>query len=159
MLQPSTSPWCSSVVLVRKKDGSLRFCVDYRRLNNATKKDSYPLPRIDLTLDALGGSSWFATLDLQSGYWQVEMAAGDKEKTAFSVGTGLYEFNVMPFGLTNAPATFQRLMDVVLQGLPHTVCLVYLDDIIVHGKTFDELLRHLESVFHRLRQAGLQLSA
>ena len=105
VIEPSTSPWSSPVVLVQKKDGSLRFCVDYRKLNNVTLKDSYPLPRIDDTLDALGGSQWFSTLDLKSWYWQVELDRKDKEKTAFSVGGGLWQFRVMPFGLCNAPAT------------------------------------------------------
>ena len=114
VVQPSTSPWASPVVLVRKKDGSTRFCVDYRKVNNITCKDAYPLPRIDDTLDTLVGSQWFTTLDLISGYWQVEMRGKDKEKTAFCTPCGLYEFNVMPFGLCNAPATFQHLIELVL---------------------------------------------
>lgn len=117
--------------MVRKKDNSWRFCVDYRKLNNVTHRDAYPLPRIDTTLDALSGSSLFSTLDLASGYWQVEVADSDKEKTAFSTPQGHFEFNVMSFGLTNAPATFQRLMECVLTGLSGEQCLVYLDDIII----------------------------
>ena len=116
IIQPSSSPWSSPIVLVRKKDGSLRFCVDYRKVNAVTKKDAYPLPRVDETLDTLSGSQWFSTLDLLSGYWQVEMSPTDREKTAFSTPEGLYEFKVMPFGVCNAP-TFQRLMDSVLMGL------------------------------------------
>lgn len=158
IIKPSESPWCSPVVLVRKKTGKLRFCVDYRRLNEVTKKDSYPLPRMDLILEALAGSGWFATLDLQSGYWQVELEETAREKTAFSFGRGLYEFSVMPFGLCNAPATFQRLMERVLHDVPFETCLVYLDDVLVHAKTFDELLDKLELVFRRLRAAGLKLS-
>ena len=110
VIQPSTSPWASLVVLVRKKDGSMRFCVDYRKVNAVTRKDAYPLPRVDDALDTLSGSKWFTTLDLISGYWQVE----DSEKTAFCTLEGLFEFRVMPFGLCNAPASFQRLMDAVL---------------------------------------------
>jgi hypothetical protein len=125
VVQPSTSPWASPVVLVRKKDGSTRFRVDYRKVNNVTRKDAYPLPRIDETLNTLAGSKWFSTLDLISGYWQVEMS--EKDKTAFCTPCGLFEFNVMPFGLCNAPATFQRLMELVLAGLQWKSCLIYLE--------------------------------
>jgi len=132
--------------------------VDYRKLNSATVKDSYPLPRIDDSIDALSGSCWFSTLDLASGYWQVEVEERDRPKTAFTTGSGLYQFTVMPFGLCNAPATFERLMERVLSGLPWEVCLLYLDDIIVHAKTFKAELERLRSVFARLREAGLKLS-
>ena len=158
VIEPSNSPWSSPVVLVRKKNGDVRFCVDYRRLNSHTRKDSYPLPRIDSTLEALSGSTCFSTLDLQSGYWQVDMHPDDKEKTAFSTGCGLWNFRTMPFGLCNAPATFERLMDLVLKGLPWTTCLVYLDDILSHGKSFTESVQSLREVFLRLRHAGLKLS-
>ena len=158
VIEPSTSPWSSPVVLVAKKNATLRFCVDYRKLNEATLKDSYPLPRIDDTLDALGGSHWFSTLDLKSGYWQVAMDPADKEKTAFTIGGGLWHFRVMPFGLWNAPATFERLMDHILAGLPWSVCLVYLDDIIVHDRTFSEQLENLQRVFTCLKKANLKLS-
>lgn len=116
-IQPSQSPWSSPIVLVKKKNGTLRFCVDYRKLNAVTRKDAYPIPRIDDTLDTLAGSQWFSTLDLISGYWQVKLDDNDRLKTAFSSPDGLFEFNVMPFGLCNAPATFQRLMDMVLAGM------------------------------------------
>ena len=126
------------IVLVRKKDSSLRFCFDYRKLNAVTRKDPYPLPRIDDTLDTLAGSRWVSTLDLLSGYWQVEIAQSDKEKAAFCVPDGLFQFNVMPFGLCNALAIFQCLMDTVLAGLQWERCLVYLDDIIILGKTLED---------------------
>lgn len=123
VIQPSCSPWASPIVLVKKKDGSMRFCVAYRRLNGLTKKDVYPLPRVDDALDQLGNSNYFSTLDLASGYWQVSMESGSLEKTAFATHNGLYEFLVMPFALCNAPATFQRLMEHVLHGLIGKSCL------------------------------------
>ena len=157
VIQRSNSPWASPIVLVQKKDGSIRFCVDYCKVNSITRKDAYPLPRVDDTLDTLSGSRWFTTLDLFSGYWQVELEEKDKEKTAFCTPDGLFEFNVMPFGLCNTPATFQHLMDMVLAGLQWTDCLVYIDDIIVVGKTFPQHLQNLTQVFDQLRNAGLKL--
>ena len=157
IIQPSKSPWASPVVLVKKKDGSMQFCVDYRKLNAVTRKDAYPLLRIDDTLQALSGSQWFSTLDLLSGYWQVGIAEEDKEKTAFTTQEGLFEFNVMPFGLCNAPATFQRLMDLTLAGMLWAECLVYLDDVIIFGRTFEEHLSNLRSVLKRLREANLKV--
>ncbi len=157
IIEPSTSPWASGIVLVPKKDGTVRFCVDYRILNALTVKDSYPLPRIDECLDSLEGAVWFNSMDLCSGYWQVEMAPQDKPKTAFASRMGLYHFNVMPFGLTNAPSTFERLMDTVLRGLQWEECLVYLDDIIVPGRSVPECVDRLAHVFDRLSTAGLKL--
>ena len=145
------------MVLVKKKDGTIRFCVDYRKLNAVTRKDSYPLPRIDDALDALSGAKYFTTLDLQSGYHQVAMDTNSTEKTAFISHAGLYEYNVMSFGLTNAPPTFQRLMHRVLHGLDWKICLVYIDDIIIFSSTFEEHLLRLSAVFDRLRNANLKL--
>ncbi|GBN56664.1 Retrovirus-related Pol polyprotein from transposon 297, partial [Araneus ventricosus] len=150
IIEESSGPWASPIVLVKKKDGSTRFCVDYRKLNEITIKDSYPLPRIDDTMDALNGSQWFSTLDLKSGYWQVEIQPEDKENTSFTTGQGLWQFKVMPFGLCNAPATFERLMETVLRGLTSEACLVYLDDIIIVGRTFQEHLNNIRKVFQRL---------
>ena len=158
-IEPSDSPWSSPVVLVTKKDGGTRFCVDYRRLNDATTKDAYPLPRIDDSLDMLAGKQRFSTLDLASGYWQVSLSQEARVKTAFAMHFGLFQFRVMPFGLCNAPATFERLMDRVLQGLRWTRCLVHLDDIISFGSTFDGALTNWTLIFERLRLYGLQLKS
>ena len=159
VVEPSDSPWAAPIVLVRKKDGTTRFCVDYRKLNNVTRKDAFPIPHIGDTLDTLGGSQWFCTMDLASGYWQIGMDDKDKSKTAFTTHRGLYQFNVMPFGLSCAPATFSRVMELVLRGLQWDRCLVYLDDIIVFGRTFGQTIENLEKVFSRLRTANLKLKA
>ena len=158
VIRPSNSPWASLVVMVRKQDGSHRFCVDYRRMNAVTKPDTYPLPRID---DLLGQCKYFSTLDFVSGYWQIGVAPESREKTAFVTPQGLYEFLVMPFGLTNAPAVFQRLMQRVLAGLnpeagPDFVA-VYIDDVLVFSRTIEEHLIHLRATIQRIEGAGLKL--
>lgn len=158
VIQPSNSPWAAPVVLVRKKNGGVRFCIDYRKLNAVTVQDAHPIPRMDDTLDCLAGARLFSTLDLKSGYWQIPMADDDKCKTAFSTPYGLYQFNVMPFGLVNAPATFQRLMHMVLAGLEWKTCLAYMDDINTFSTTVNEHLDRLEEVFSRLSEAGLTLN-
>ena len=156
IIEPAQGPWSSPVVLVKKKDGSTRFCVDFRKVNQVTK-DAQSCPRIDDTLDTLGAAKWFSTLDLASGYWQVEVEQSDREKTAFSTPQGLYQFRVMPFGLCNAPGTFQRLMEHVLAGLHWTSCLVYLDDIIIFSQSIADHLQKLREVFVRLQGAGLKI--
>lgn len=156
-IEPASSPWASNVVLVKKKDGSLRCCIDYRQLNSVTKKDAYPLPRIDDCLDAMASATLFSTFDLRSSYHQVVVAPQDRDKTTFICPRGMYRYRTMPFGLCNAGATFQRLMDVVMSGLHLDVCLVYLDDIIVFSKTVEEHLERLVRVLGRLRSAGLKL--
>ena len=157
-IRESTSPFSSNVVIVRKKDGSIRFCIDYRKLNQRTIKDAYAIPRIDDTLHSLAGSKYFTTLDLKSGYWQVEMKEADKAKTAFQVGPlGFFECNRMPFGLCNAPATFQRLMERCMGDLNLRECLIYLDDIIIFSSTFEEHLERLNAVFKNLEVHNLKL--
>ncbi|KAL2093598.1 hypothetical protein ACEWY4_010910 [Coilia grayii] len=157
VVKESASPWAAPVVLAKKKDGSLRFCVDYRKLNAVTHKDSFPLPRIEESLTSLSKSEWYSTLDLASGYWQVEVAPEDQEKTAFATPFGLYQFERMPFGLCNAPATFQRLMQRCLGAQVHDYLLIYLDDVIVYSPSFQSHLNHLEQVFARLHNYGLKL--
>ena len=161
VIQPSKSPWSSPVVLVQKKDGTHRFCVDYRGLNSITKTDTFPFPRIDDLLDQLGESKFFSTLDLASGFWQIRVHPNSQEKTAFSTPQGLFEFRVMPFGLCNAPSVFQRLMQQVLMGLnpaegPDFVS-VYIDDVLVFSRTLEEHMEHLRLVMERLREANLKL--
>ena len=157
IVQPSNSPWSSPVVLGKKKDGSVRFCVDYRKLNQITKLDEFPLPRIDDTLNLLSDAMYFMTLDLASGYWQVAMEPRSQEKTAFSTYAGHYEFCKMPFFLVNAPSTFQHLMEIVPAGLARKCCLVYLDDVLVFGRSLDEHNENLSKIFKRLSAAGLKL--
>ena len=155
--EPSVSPWASNVVLVKKSDGTLRFCVDYRQLKILTIKDSYPLPRINTCFDALGGARYFSTLDLRQGYWQVENDPESSDKTTFITRKGSFKFKVLPFGLSNAPAVFQRLMNMVMQGLTWEACLVFLDDIIVISSTVEQHLKRLDAVFQRLKTANLKL--
>ena len=184
IIRPSCSPWSSPIVLVGKRsdDGAVkstfkntenvnptdvykqyRPCIDYRYLNLLTKKDSYRIPRIDDTLDALSqnngsGPGIFTTLDMFSGYFQIELDEKSKEKTAFSTPhMGLWEFNVMPFGLTNAPSTYQRLMESLFRGLVPSICLLYIDDLICHSMNFEDHLGHLRKIFEILRVANLKL--
>ena len=158
-IRVSQSPYASPVVLIRKPNGKIRFCIDFRKLNPRTKKDAYSLPRIDEMYDSLYGAKWFSSLDIKSAYWQVEVEEADKEKTAFTVGPlGFYECNWMPFGLSNAPATFQRLMESCLGDMNMQSCLIYLDDIVVFSQNFEEHVERLEKVFQRLIDAGLKLS-
>jgi hypothetical protein len=157
IIRPSNSPWSSPILLVAKKDGTKRFCVDYRLLNAATKKDIYPIPLVDDVIEKLAGMKYFSKLDLITSYYQIEVEEDAKEKTAFITEEGSFEYNVMPFGLTNAPSTFQRLMNLVLAGINHQMCLVYIDDILIFSQTFAQHLSDLRSVFARLRAANLKL--
>ena len=158
VIQPSNSPWCNAVVLVRKKDGSLHFCIDFRKLNSLTVKDSHPLPCICETLESLAGAAHYSTFNMNSGFWQVPMDEESKQYTAFTLGSmGLYECESMPFGLCNAPPTFQRLMQNCLGELNLTYCLIYLDDVIVFSNTPEEHLQRMRVVFDCLREHGLKL--
>lgn len=157
LIQPSTSPWAAPLVLVRKPDGSTRFCVDYRKLNESTANVSWPLPRIDDALSILNGAKYFTTLDLAKGYYQVPVAPADQPKTAFTSHRGLYEFKAMPFGLKGAPATFQRLMMSILREENWEELLIYLDDVLIFSKSFEEHMVLLDKVFTKLRIANLKL--
>ena len=157
IIQESNSPWSQPLVIVTKKDGSPRFCVDFRKLNSLTKKQIFPMPRIDDVLDSLGDSCYFTTLDLASGYWQIPMKPEDMEKTAFCTRQGNFEFRVMPMGLVNASFSFQKMMQLVLSGLQWQTCMVYLDDVIVYSKSFQKHIANLRSVFDRFRAEGLCL--
>lgn len=157
IIEPSQSAWASNVVAVKKKDGTLRFCVDLRQVNEKQVRDSYPLPRIDACLDALSGATWFTTLDMRSGYHQIRLKPEDAEKTTFITRRGAFKFRVLPFGLSNGPSAFQRVMDIVLSGLNYLTCLAYLDDIIVFSQDLGSHLERLEELFRRLRKANLKL--
>ena len=158
VVKPSNSPWCNAAILVQKKDGSLRFCIDFRRLNSLTVKDSHPLPCICETLESLTGVAHYTTIDMNSGFWQVPMAADSKQYTAFTLGSmGLYECEDMPFGLCNVPPTFQRLMQNCLGELNLMYCLIYLDDVIIFSDTEEEHLHRMRVVFDRFREHGLKL--
>lgn len=156
VIRESCSPYASPIVLVKKKDGGLRLCVDYRQLNAKTRRDAFPLPRIEESLDALTGACWFSTMDLASGYNQVPVTEGDKPKTAFCTPFGLFEWNRMPFGLCNAPSTFQRLMERLFGDQQCQSLLLYLDDIVVFSTSIAQHLERLEVVLGRLKQEGLK---
>lgn len=156
VIRESSSPYASPIVLVQKKTGELWMCVDYRQLNAKTRKDAYPLPRIQESLDALSGAQWFSTLDLASGYNQVAVAERDKPKTAFCTPFGLFEFERMPFGLCNTPGTFQRLMERIFGDQSFHSILLYLDDVIIFSSSVAQHLQRLEMVLSRLQQKGLK---
>ena len=158
VIRPSNSPWCNAVVLVRKKDGSLCFCINFRRLNSLTVKDSHPLPHICETLESLAGVAQYTTIDMNSGFWQVPMDDESKQYTAFTLGSmGLYECESMPFGLCNALPTFQRLMLNCLGELNLTYCLIYLDDVIIFSRTEEEHLEWMRVVFDQFQEHGFKL--
>ena len=158
IVEKSDSPWASPIVMVKKKDNSFRMCVDFRKLNAVTAKDSYPLPFVSATLDKLKGAKFLSTIDVKSAFWQVPISRDSRKYTAFTVpGRGLFQFTRMPFGLHNATATWQRLMDEVIGGLdPHA--FAYVDDIVISTTTFEDHLRVLGEIFNRLKDANITIS-
>ena len=157
VISESNSEYAHPVCLVRKKDGSIRYCIDYRKLNDITVKDAFPIPKIHQCIDTLCGSKYFGVLDLAQGYYQIEIAEEDKHKTAFITKYGLFQHERMPFGLCNAPATFQRAMQLVLRGLLFKTCLCYIDDVIICAKTFEEGIHNIREVLERFRHYNLKL--
>ena len=156
VIEPSNSPWSSPVCMVKKKDGTFRFCIDYRRVNEVTIKDAFPVPDVQDALDSLRGSKYFATIDLLSGYWQLGMTERAKERSAFCTRRGLYHFTRMPFGLSNAPSSFCRLMSIIFKDMLYVQCIVYLDDIVVYASSPEQLLERLDAVLGRLQRFGLK---
>ncbi len=157
IVTPSHSPWSSPVVVVKKKDGSDRVCIDYRRLNRITKRDVYPLPLIHTIFDKLGKAKFLTTLDMDVGFHQIPIAEADREKSAFITPFGLFQYETMPFGMCNAPASFQSTMDLIFREFLNEFCAVYIDDLIIYSETFEQHLLHLEKVFQRFREANLKL--
>ncbi|XP_076440974.1 uncharacterized protein LOC143280226 [Babylonia areolata] len=157
VIQESVSEWASAPVLIRKKDGSVRWCIDYRALNEVTVKDTFPLPLVEDCLDTLAGHTWFSKLDANSAYWQVRIKESDRKKTAFLTKFGLFEHVRMGFGLTNAPATFSRAVNLILRGLTWKTVLAFLDDILVLGKNFQDHLTNLRDALQRFRDYGMKL--
>ena len=157
VIEPSSSEWASAPVLIRKRDGTLRWCIDYRALNAVTKKDLFPMPLVEQCIDALEGNVWFTKLDANSAYWQVKVNDADKCKTAFITKYGLFQCTKMSFGLCNAPATYTRIMNLILHGLHWKTVLAFLDDILVLGKTFEEHILNITEVLHRFQKYGIKL--
>ncbi|CAG4966949.1 unnamed protein product [Colias eurytheme] len=157
IVKESSSPYASPIVLVRKKSGERRMCVDYRALNSRTKRDHYPLPRVEDLLDQLAGHKMFISLDLASGYYQIPISEKSQEKTAFVTPDGQYEYTRMPFGLANAPSVFQRAMHKILNKARLSYVIVYMDDVLIPARCFDEALQRLEEVLNLLKEGGLTL--
>ena len=157
-IEESTSPWSSPIVLVKKKDNTMRFCIDYRRLNSITMKDAFPLPRMDEIFDQLYDATYYTKFDFKSGYFQVPLSEEDRPKTAFSTRDNHYQFTVLPQGITNGPATFQRVINHVLGPTRWRYALAYIDDVIIYSKTFEDHLTHLSDICRILREARFRLN-
>lgn len=158
-IEPSSSSYCSPIVLVKKKDDSWRMCIDYRKINENSIRDAYPMPQIPSILNRLKEARYVSAIDLKNGYWQVPIRADSRQYTAFTVpGRGLYQWRVMPFGLHSAPATFQRLLDRIVTHEIHDFAIAYLDDIIIYSKSFSDHLNHIDVVLSRLITAGLSIN-
>ncbi|CAF1473560.1 unnamed protein product [Adineta steineri] len=158
IIEESTSPWSSPIVLVRKKDGSVRFCIDYRKLNTITTRDAFPIPRIDDIFDHLSQAGYYTTIDFKSGYFQVGLAEKDRPKTAFSTRDQHYQFTVLPQGVTNGPPAFQRIVSRILGPTRWNYSLAYLDDVIIYSQTFDQHLIHIDDILNRLNEANFRLN-
>ena len=156
-IRPSTSPWAAPMVFVRKKNGQVRPCIDYRKLNNITCKDAFPLSKTKECIDAVAGATLFSSLDIMSACNQIPVNEEDIPKTALITKYGLFEYTTMLFGLCNAPATFQRVMELALSGLQWTTCLSYLDDVLIFGKDFTEQVARIEAVVEKIQAVGLKL--
>ena len=157
-IEESTSPWSSPIVLVKEKDNTMRFCIDYRRLNSITIKDAFPLPRIDEIFDQLYDATYYTKFDFKSGYFQVSLSEEDRPKTAFSTRDSHYQFTVLPQRITNGPATFQRVINHVLGPTQSKYALAYIDDVIIYSKTFEDHLIHLNDICRILRDARFRLN-
>jgi hypothetical protein len=159
IIKPSQSPFASPIVLVSKKNGDFRMCVDFRKINAITKIDAYPIPNVNEIFDDLNGAQFFSSIDLKSGFHQIPMAESDKEKTSFVVPGAQYEYNTMPFGLVNSSSTFQRVMNSILKDVIGKACHVFIDDIIIYARTFPELVKNMDIVFNLISLAGMSLNS
>jgi len=157
VIEPAAPPWCSNVVMVRKQDDTMRFCIDYHKVNELIKMHKFPLPKIDTCLDMLNSSQYYSSCDLRLGYWQMEIDERDRDKTAFVTRKGQWHFKVLSFGLCNAPSQFARIMQLVMSGHTYDICLVYLDDILVFLKKFEEHCDRLATLFDCLEHCTLKL--
>ena len=156
IIEPSSSEWSSSSILVPKPDGTLRFCTDFRKLNSLTKTDLFPLPRIEDCIDRIGSAQYVSKFDLLKGYWQIPLTDRAKRLSAFATPDGLYQYCVMPFGMKNAPATFQRMINKLLRGVKG--CEAYMDDVVIHSHGWEEHLARVRQVLTKFAEANLTIN-